>query len=324
MERWNGLDEVPADGTPSVVTIGNFDGVHRGHLAVLSLLVETARARHARSVAITFDPHPTAVLRPEVAPPEVLGVDGRLRLLAGTGLDAVLVMEFTRELAAWEPERFVREVLVDALRACTVVVGRDTRFGRRNAGDVETLRELGQRHGFGVLVVEDLRGPSAEAGRRWSSTWLREAIATGDVGQAAEILGRRHRLTGTVVHGDHRGRELGFPTANLGTPILGMVPADGVYAGYLVLRPHDADGGEALPAAVSIGTNPTFDGTEQRVEAYVLDRDDLDLYGRTVAVDFVRMLRPTLRFSSVADLVERMDRDVSECRTVLGTPVDRV
>lgn len=306
---------------PSVVTIGNFDGVHRGHQAVLSRLVADARREGARSVAITFDPHPVAVLNPERAPAELIGLDERLDLIAETGLDAVLVMEFTHELAAWEPERFVREVLVETLGAGVVVVGRDTRFGRRNSGDVNTLRELGERFGFRVDVVDDLGGTDRAhpSGRRWSSTWARELITTGDVATAADVLGRRPRVTGTVVHGDHRGRRLGYPTANLGRDCSGLIPADGVYAGHLVrLCVPEDDPEHRLPAAVSIGTNPTFDGTQRRVEAYVLDRDDLDLYGERVAVEFVRLLRPTLRFDSIEALIAQMATDVEECRAVLG------
>ena len=320
VERWNGLNQVPAGFGPSVVTIGNFDGVHRGHQAVLTQLVADARRDGARAVAITFDPHPLAVLHPTKAPAVLVGLDERLDLLAATGLDAVLVMPFTRELAAWEPERFVGEVLVGALGAAVVVVGQDTRFGRRNRGDVTTLRALGATAGFRVEVVEDLGGVDRThpSGRRWSSTWARELVTTGDVATAAEVLGRPSRVVGTVVVGDRRGRQLGYPTANLGPDLTGLVPADGVYAGWLVrLGVAEDVPGHRLPAAVSVGTNPTFGGTERRVEACVLDRDDLDLYGEHVAVEFVRLLRPTLRFDSVERLVEQMAVDVEECRTVL-------
>lgn len=323
MQRWSGLDEVPAGYGPSVVTIGNFDGVHRGHQAVLTRLVADARREGAQAVAITFDPHPLAVLYPERAPAQLVGLDERLELMAATGLDAVLVMRFTRELASWEPDRFVREVLVDALGAAVVVVGRDTRFGRRNRGDVETLRGLGKELGFRVDVIDDLGG-SDEAhpsGRRWSSTWARELITTGDVATAAAVLGRPPQVVGVVVHGDHRGRELGFPTANLSQDATGLVPADGVYAGYLVRldRPR-TDPEHRLPAAISIGTNPTFDGAYRRVEAHVLDRTDLDLYEQPVAVEFVQLLRPTLRFDGIDALITQMAADVDECRAVLGVP----
>jgi riboflavin kinase/FMN adenylyltransferase len=321
VQRWNGLDDVPAGYGPSVVTIGNFDGVHRGHAAVLTRLVADARRAGAHAVAITFDPHPVAVLFPERAPAQLSGIDEKLELLAATGLDAVLVMEFTRELAAWEPDRFVREVLVDALGASVVVVGRDTRFGRKNSGDVTTLRALGDVLGFRTEVIDDLGGTddAHPSGRRWSSTWARELIVAGDVVTAAEVLGRAPRVVGTVVHGDHRGRDLGYPTANLSQDSTGLVPADGVYAGQLVrLGRAESDPEYRLPAAISVGTNPTFDGTQRRVEAYVLDRDDLDLYGERVAVEFVKLLRPTLRFDGIETLIAQMVVDVEQSRAVLG------
>jgi len=315
--RWTNVSQVPAGFGPSVVTLGNFDGVHRGHRAVLGAVVEQARATGASAVAVTFEPHPVAVLHPERAPQLITGTEHRLALLEGTGLDAVLVMEFTRELAAWTPEQFVRTVFVEALGARVVVVGKDTRFGVRNSGDVTTLRTLGREHGFEVLTLEDLGGEV-----RWSSSRVRALLAAGDVTGAAEILGRPHRVSGTVVHGDHRGRELGYPTANLGPVVSGLVPADGVYAGWLLrpgLSPDDPD--STMPAAVSIGTNPTFDGTQRRVEAYVLDRTDLDLYGEGVALEFVERLRPTERYDSIEALLEQMAEDVERCRTVLSSIV---
>jgi len=315
--RWTDLTQIPEGFGPSVVTLGNFDGVHRGHRAVLASVIEQARERGAQAVAVTFDPHPVAVLRPDQAPRTITPLGLRLDLLEGTGLDAVLVQEFTAELAGWTPERYVEEVFVEALGATAVVVGEDTRFGVRNSGDVSTLRTLGEKHGFDVVVLKDLGGDT-----RWSSSQVRELVATGDVASAAEILGRPHRISGTVVHGDHRGRELGYPTANLSQEMGGLVPADGVYAGWLLrldLPGEDTD--RVLPAAVSIGTNPTFDGHQRRVEAYALDRTDLDLYGEQVGVELVERLRPTERFDSVEELLEQMARDVDRCREVLTSIV---
>jgi riboflavin kinase/FMN adenylyltransferase len=312
VQRWNDLREVPAGFGPSAVTMGNFDGVHRGHHAVLGLVVDRARTQGLHAVAITFDPHPLAVLNPDRAPEPLSTTEHKLELLAAAGLEAVLVMPFTQELALWSPRQFVQEVIVDALGAKEVVVGSDTRFGHRNSGDVDTLRELGQELGFTVQVVADLGRRGEE--RRWSSTWVRELVAAGDVAAANEVLGRPHRVTGPVVHGDHRGRDLGYPTANLAPDSVGAVPADGVYAGWLVRN----EVGEQLPAAISVGTNPTFDGTVRRVEAYVLDRDDLNLYGETVAVEFVERLRPTLRFDGIDELIRQMADDVARCREVLG------
>jgi len=318
--RWTDLSDIPAGFGPSVVTLGNFDGVHKGHKAVLSVVVQRARemaADGAHAVAVTFEPHPVAVLHPERAPQIITSSDQRLDLLAATGLDAVLVMEFTREFAQWTPERFVVEVFVKALGARVVVVGEDTRFGVRNSGDVHTLRALGAEHGFEVVALTDIG-----EGGRWSSSRVRALVSAGDVSGAAEILGRPHLVAGEVVHGDHRGRQLGYPTANLTQSSAGLTPADGIYAGWLV-RPSlpDSDPDHRLPAAVSIGTNPTFGGTQRRVEAYVLDRNDLDLYGETVAVEFVERLRATETFTSIDALMAQIADDVERCRTVLTSIV---
>ena len=318
MQRWEGLSAVEADFGPSVVTIGNFDGVHRGHAAVLARVVATARARGAAAVAVTFDPHPQQVLDPDRAPGLLTGLDHRLERMESAGLDAVLVMPFTAELASWSPERFVLDVFVRALGAQVVVVGHDVRFGARNSGDLATMRELGARHGFEVAVLEDLGDPR-DGSPRWSSTAVRDALAAGDAERAAAVLGHLHRVTAVVVHGDHRGRELGYPTANLSTvtgDTEGLVPADGVYAGWVV-RGEGTSGEERMPSAISVGTNPTFDGLERRVEAYCIDRTGLDLYGERVAVEFVRRLRPTLRFDGIGPLVVQMRRDVDEARRLL-------
>jgi riboflavin kinase/FMN adenylyltransferase len=331
-----------------VVTLGNFDGVHRGHRSVLARMCADARTVGAHAVAVTFAPHPAQVHHPDQAPPLLTGVTDRLELLEETGLDAVLLLEYTLDFARQSPERFVRRYLVEALGARTVVVGRDVRFGWENAGDLGTMTELGERFGFTVEVIEDQaadpslgepQGPAdddvarAEAEhlrhvaeplhRRWSSTWVRELLADGRVAEAADVLGRPHRMRGVVVHGDARGRELGYPTANLSPGSDGMVPADGVYAGWLRVtrEPGTEPGGQAgprLPAAVSVGTNPTFQGAARRVEAYVLDRTDLDLYDHEVVVEFVARIRPILRFDSVAELVATMDGDVARARGVLA------
>lgn len=320
MLQWTDLSQIPQGYGPSVVTLGNFDGVHKGHQAVLSAVVRMAREQRpdgAHAVAVTFDPHPVAVLHPERAPQIITSPDQRLDLLSGTGLDAVLVMEFTREFAQWTPERFIVDVFVKALGASLVVVGEDTRFGVRNSGDVRTLRQLGAKHGFEVLTLTDIG-----EGGRWSSSRVRTLVSAGDVAGAAEILGRPHRVAGEVVHGDHRGRELGYPTANLARTSAGLSPADGVYAGWLI-RPSlpDRDPDHKLPAAISIGTNPTFEGTERRCEAYVLDRLDLELYGETVVVEFIERLRATEKFESIEGLIAQIVDDVERCRTVLSSIV---
>jgi riboflavin kinase/FMN adenylyltransferase len=325
VDVWTDPGQVPPAFGPSVVTIGNFDGVHRGHRDVLTRMVEDARAAATAAVVVTFDPHPAQIHRPQSAPPLLTGLPDRLTLLAETGLDAVLVCHYTLEFAAQTPEEFVEHYLVRALRATTVVVGRDVRFGRGNSGDLVTMTLLGGHFGFTVEVIDDVAGhPDPHATdvvthRRWSSTWVRELLAEGDVRAAAVVLARPHRVRGVVVHGDARGRSLGFPTANLGPDATGMIPADGVYAGWL-RRPerHVTGGPERLPAAISIGTNPTFGDRGRRVEAYVLDRDDLDLYGEEVVVELVDRIRSTLAFSDAGALVEQMRRDVGAVAGVLG------
>lgn len=320
MQRWNGLSQVPAGVGPSVVTIGNFDGVHRGHATVITRLIERARELSARSVAITFDPHPAQVHRPAEAPPLICGLTDRLDLLEETGLDAVLVLPYSLQLAQLTPREFVAEYIVGALGACTVAVGQDVRFGLNNSGTLATMIELGQEFGFAVEVIDDVGNVCAA---RWSSSAVRNLLLVGDVAEAARVLGRPHRLRGVVVHGDARGRELGFPTANLSQDAEGMVPADGVYAGW-VRRPSAPAGtaDSVLPAAISIGTNPTFDGVQRRVEAYVLDRTDLDLYDEEILVEFTAYLRPTQRFDGLEPLIATMHDDVARAREILaGGPV---
>ncbi len=311
---WRSLDEVDDGGgrdvRRSVVTIGNFDGVHLGHRHLLAGVVSRARETGRTSVVTTFDPHPMTVIHPDSAPPRLTTLEHRLELLAACEVDAVLVLPFTRELSQWEPPAFVDRVLVDGLRAGEVHVGENFRFGHRAAGDVTTLRSEGARRGFAVVAL-----PLAGGTTRWSSTYVRQCVAEGDVASAAAALGRPHRVEGPVVEGDKRGRELGYPTANLDLPAGTAVPADGVYAGWLTR----ADG-TRLPAAISIGTNPTFGGTHRRVEAYALDRDDLELYGEHVAVDFLARLRETVTFDGVAPLLEQMADDVARTRELTRSP----
>ncbi|MDP9822625.1 bifunctional riboflavin kinase/FAD synthetase [Nocardioides massiliensis] len=310
---WRTLDEVPSDLGRTVVTIGNFDGVHLGHQHVIRRARELAdRLGVARVVAVTFDPHPIAVLRPEHAPPTLTTVDRRLPLLLGAGIDDVLVVPFSRAIADWTPEHFVEEILVRTLRAAGVCVGANFRFGNRAAGDVATLQELGAVHDFTVDPVALDGGPQV-----WSSTYVRNCLAAGDVEGAAEALGRSVTVDGAVVRGDQRGRELGYPTANVPARDGVAVPADGVYAGWLTR--HDT--AERFPAAISVGTNPTFEGERnRRVEAYVLDRTDLDLYGVEVEVTFVARIRGMRRFDGIEQLVEAMADDVSRTRGLLGLP----
>ncbi|MBR7744888.1 bifunctional riboflavin kinase/FAD synthetase [Phycicoccus sp. BSK3Z-2] len=315
MHRWTEPNRTPEQLRPCVVTLGNFDGVHRGHKAVLAALAEVGARLDLPTVAVTFEPHPLAVLHPDRAPDLIAPGAVRDDLLEDAGLDGLLVLPFTREFAQQSPEDFVRDLFVRDLDARAVVVGADTRFGVRNSGDVGTLTALGEEHGFEVVALEDVGD-----GERWSSSAVRRALVAGDVAEAARVLGRPHRVVGTVVHGNHRGRDLGYPTANLAADALGLVPEEGVYAGWLtrVDQPPDSPD-RTMPAAVSVGTNPTFDTRDRRtVEAYVLGRDDLDLYGEVVMVEFVEHVRPTLRFESVEELTEAMAGDVERCRELLA------
>ena len=314
VHRWTDPSRTPAALRPCVLTLGNFDGVHRGHRAVLTALVESGHRLGLPSVAITFDPHPAAVLRPDEAPELITPGPVREDLLAECGIDGLLVLDFTREFAQQTPEDFVRAVFVRGLDARSVVVGMDTRFGYRNAGDVSTLADLGEQFGFEVIALDDVG-----EGERFSSTVVRRHLRAGEVAEAARILGRPHRVVGTVVHGNHRGRALGYPTANLSEDTLGLVPSEGVYAGWLTrLDLDDGAPDRTMPAAISVGTNPTFDTEDRRtVEAYVLDRDDLALYDERVMVEFTAHIRPTLRFDSVEELTTAMAEDVERCRELL-------
>ena len=289
---------------PSAVAIGTFDGVHRGHQQVLA---STAYAG-LPVVAVTFDPHPTAIFAPQHEPKRLTTLERRVELLRAHGAAEVRVLAFDREMAAWSPEEFVRRALVDDLSAELVVVGENFRFGARAAGDVDTLTELGEAHGFSVNGLE-LVGSDEP----WSSTRVRGLVAEGRMRDAAEILGRPHELVGEVVRGEQRGRDLGYPTANTPIDDAYAIPPDGVYAGRVVRA-----AGESLPAAISIGTNPTFGEHTRRVESFVLDRDDLDLYGETIRVELVDHLRPMIAFDDVDALLAQMAQDVEATRRALS------
>jgi riboflavin kinase/FMN adenylyltransferase len=313
MERWHGLAELPPGwGAPGgcVVTVGFFDGVHRGHQAVVRQAVTLARERGVPAVVLTFDPHPSEVVRPGTHPPLLSTLAHRTDLMEKLGVDAVLVLPFTVELSKLTPEEFVRQVLVERLHAVAVVVGQNFRFGHRAAGNVETLAELGEKYGFSAEGLP-LAVPEGVGEQRFSSTDVRRMVLAGEVEAAALRLGRPHRVEGIVVHGAQRGREMGFPTANVETPPHTAIPVDGVYAGWLVVD------GDPLPAAISIGTNPTFDGTKRTVEAYAIGRTDLELYDKYVAVDFLARLRGQERFDSMEALVKRMNQDVEEATALI-------
>ncbi|NUR86548.1 MAG: bifunctional riboflavin kinase/FAD synthetase [Nonomuraea sp.] len=294
----------------TVVTIGVFDGVHRGHRRVIEQTVTKARELGLRSVAVTFEPHPAEVVKPGSHPPRLTTPHHRDELLRELGIDEVLVLDFTLDLSRTTAEDFARQVLAERLGAAAVVAGENFTFGHHAAGDVDTLRALGEKDDFTVEAV-----PLVE---RASSTKVRELVTGGDVVEAAGLLGRPHRVEGVVVRGYQRGRQLGFPTANVETPPHTAIPADGVYAGWLecvaVGNLPAAYPGERWPAAISVGTNPTFEGVPRTVEAYALDRDDLELYGVHVAVDFAARLRGNTRFDSIETLIAQIHADVDEVR----------
>jgi riboflavin kinase / FMN adenylyltransferase len=307
MQRWRGAAQAPRGWGRSVVTIGVFDGIHRGHQATIGYAVKHARDLGDASVVLTFDPHPSEVVRPGSHPAMLTSQARKAELIEELGVDALCVEPFTREFSRLSAEEFVHDILVEDLHAAEVVVGENFRFGHKAAGDVELLGRLGRRFGFTATAAPLL----TEDDTVYSSTYVRSCVAAGDVVAAAHALGRPHRLEGVVVRGDQRGRELGFPTANLLCGRYAAIPADGVYAAWLIR------GAERLPAAVSVGTNPTFAGTERRVEAYVLDFDG-DLYGERLALDFVAHLRPTVRFDTLEALVMAISEDVARTRELLA------
>lgn len=314
MKRWF---ELPADGHgPSAVVVGVFDGVHRGHRTLIRNMRTIAAREGLRSVVLTFDPNPAELVRPQ-PPLRLSTLEQRLQLLAGLGVDATVVLPFDVAMSQRSPQHFFDDILRTGLQAKSVVVGENFRFGYRASGDVPMLRSLCEAAGIEVvaepLVREHLVGSDDVP---ISSTEIRGLVSAGEVAAATRALTRPHRVEGQVVAGAGRGRELGYPTANLRTTELATIPADGVYAARLVADPY-GETRTVWPAAVSVGDNPTFDGQERTVEAFVLDAD-LDLYDQHVAVDFVARLRGQQRFASVGSLTAKMGEDVQHTRELLG------
>jgi riboflavin kinase/FMN adenylyltransferase len=305
------ISQVPPDFGPSAVTIGKFDGVHSGHHAVLDALEDAAAEQGLVSAVVTFDRNPLSLLAPDKCPEALASNAKKIELLAAAGVSATLMLAFDRAFSEQAPEDFVTSVLVEALHAGVVFVGADFRFGVRGSGTVALLKELGSKFGFEVRQIPELiTGVGKE--RRVSSTWIRELLDEGDVAGAAVPLGRLHSIRSTVVHGEQRGRELGYPTANLSPDIEGFIPRDGVYAAWATVRGH------RYGAAVSIGNNPTFEGVPQRqVEAHLLDQK-LDLYGETIELEFVDYIRPMNKFPSAEALAEQMRVDEERIRAILG------
>ena len=310
VRRYDGLAAVPGDLGPAVATVGMFDGVHRGHRALLDRVAAEAAARGVPAAGVTFDRHPLTVLRPGSEPPLLTTLDRKVELLGEAGMEIVLVLEFTRELSEVTAEAFAAEVLFDRLAARAVVVGENFRFGHKAAGDPALLAELGRPRGVEVVAV----GLHADGDQVVSSARVRAELAAGDVAAAAASLGRPYAVEGVVVAGDRRGGPLlGVPTANLEVPAGIAIPADGVYAGHLT----DLADPIARPAAVSVGTNPQF-GTERRVEAHVLDFDG-DLYGHRVSVGFSHRLRGQATFAGVDELAAQIHADIDQARRLLAS-----
>jgi riboflavin kinase/FMN adenylyltransferase len=337
VQRWRGQDDIPSDWGRCVLTIGVFDGVHRGHAELIARAVKSGRACGVPTVLMTFDPHPMEVVFPGSHPAQLTTLTRRAELAEELGIDVFLVMPFTPDFMKLSPERYVHELLVERLHVLDVVVGENFTFGKKAGGNVATLRKAGERFGFAVesvsLVADAVESASLVADEHqsqtvtFSSTYIRACVDAGDVVAAAEALGRPPRVEGVVVRGDGRGRGLGYPTANIAPPMHSAIPADGVYAGWFtVLGRHDSTGGpeagsvlsgRRYPAAISIGTNPTFSGRTRTVEAFVLDTA-ADLYGQHVAVDFVARIRGQEKFASVDALIDAMGRDTEKARTILA------
>lgn len=321
MERWRGEADIPSDWGRCVLTIGVFDGVHRGHAELIARAVKSGRARGVPAVLMTFDPHPMEVVFPGSHPAQLTTLTRRAELAEELGIDVFLVMPFTADFMKLTPERYIHELLVERLHVLEVVVGENFTFGKKAAGSVGTLRKAGERFGFAVESVSLVAESNDSESVTFSSTYIRSCVDAGDMVAATEALGRPHRVEGVVVRGDGRGRVLGYPTANIAPPMFSAIPADGVYAAWFTVLGHGPGTGTVVPgeryqAAVSVGTNPTFSGRTRTVEAFVLD-NNADLYGQHVAVDFVARLRGQKKFGSVDDLIKAMGKDTEKARAIL-------
>ena len=327
VQRWRGQNDVPSDWGRCVLTIGVFDGVHRGHAELIARAVKAGRSRGVPSVLMTFDPHPMEVVFPGSHPAQLTTLTRRAELAEEMGIDVFLVVPFTADFMKLTPDRYIHELLVERLHVVEVVVGENFTFGKKAAGNVGTLRKAGERFGFAVDTVSLVADQHQSEKVTFSSTYIRSCVDAGDMVAAAEALGRPHRVEGVVVRGDGRGKGLGYPTANVAPPMHSAIPADGVYAAWFTVlgRDNSTDNpetrtvvpGKRYSAAVSVGTNPTFSGRTRTVEAFVLDTE-ADLYGQHVAVDFVARIRGQKKFGSVDDLIVAMGRDTDKARAILA------
>lgn len=317
MEFLADVTELAEDWPAAVVTIGVFDGVHLGHRELIRVTREIAEQQGLLSVVLTMWPNPAEVIKRGVPPKRLTTLKYREELVESLGVDALTVLNFTEEVARLTPEQFVSQILSDRLHAAHVVVGSNFRFGHRALGDVTELEQLGARFGFGVTIVDLVDSNDRTGDVPTSSTTIRNLLEAGEVAAAARYLARPHRVEGPVVSGDARGRELGFPTANVDCGELTAVPGDGVYVGRLVVEPY-GDNRVVYPAAISIGTNPTFDGNQRRVEAFAFDEAELDLYSKVCAVEFVERLRDQVKYNTVDQLSIQVEKDVARSREILG------
>ncbi|AEX44476.1 bifunctional riboflavin kinase/FMN adenylyltransferase [Corynebacterium diphtheriae HC01] len=318
VDIWHRLEDIPADLKASVITIGVFDGVHRGHRTLVAAATDRAQALGVPSVLVTFNPHPLSVLRPDKMPPLLGTVNQRADLAESLGVDHMFAMNFTAELSHLSPEEFFCSVIKDKLNAQVVVVGKNFTFGYKAAGTTGTLKALGEKYGVEIYVLDLL----TENGDVVSSTAIRSDLLEGDIRRANWGLGREFSVHGDVVRGAGRGgKELGFPTANLYFPDSIALPEDGVYAGWLTVTssaPIDGDmvRGVRYPAAISVGHNPTFGDKRRSVESFVLDRH-ADLYGHSIVVEFVDRIRPMVKFDGIDELLVAIENDVTQTRAIL-------
>ena len=308
MKSFTSLDQISKTLTASAVTVGKFDGIHLGHQKLIGALRSAAKEHDLATVVVTFDRHPDVLLNPDNSKLPIIGPKLKESLIADTGVEKLLTLPFDQELANLLPEQFVKQILVDGLKAKIVLVGEDFRFGHRGSGDVHLLRDLGQQLGFEVRVIS-----SAEIdGQKISTSKIREYLDEGNVVAASEMLGRVHASVGMIEHGLKIGRSIGFPTANMARDCEGYLPLDGVYAGWLCVD------GQRHAAAHSVGINETFQAVPRLVDSHVLDRNDIDLYDKVVTLEFIDFIRPAAKFNGVEDLVEEINRDLVKVRKVLG------
>ena len=301
----------------SVVTIGAYDGLHVGHREIIEQVTKKAQVAGQTSVLVTFSPHPAHILRPTEAPKLLTDRDQKLRLLESTGVDAVVVIAFDRIQAEETPEAFVQRVLLDALNVKRLIVGKDFCFGKDRRGNVELLSQLGAQFGF---VVEPTNLVAGHDDVTASSTYIRSLVLNGDIAAANIYLGRQHELIGTVVHGDARGRTIGFPTANVEVPKTMCQPGDGVYAGWYVRAARDGQPERVYPAAINIGRRPTFyvDAPVSLIEAHLIGETNIDLYGEVATLRFVARLRGEIKFSGIDELKAQLMLDIGNAKTALA------